>query len=142
MAMMGWCNHPPATFNSQPSTLNPHHSTLIPQPSTLSPQPSTLNPQPSTLNPQPSTLNHAEPIGAVGVRAGCRAAPLQPRAALYGGQTIRIPSGVASSISTSHEAHGCMFVELRNAGNLGNWRSTAAASRSAPWRSGHFPPRA
>ena len=32
--------------------------------------------------------------------------------------TTRIPSGVASPFSTSHEANGCMFVNLRNAGNL------------------------
>ena len=33
-------------------------------------------------------------------------------------RTTRIPTGVASPISTSHEANGCMFVKLRNAGNL------------------------
>ena len=35
-------------------------------------------------------------------------------------RTTRIPSGVASPISTSHEANGCMFVNLKNTSNLRN----------------------
>jgi len=36
-------------------------------------------------------------------------------------RTTRILSGVASPMSTSHEANGCMFHNLKNAGNLKHW---------------------
>ena len=33
-------------------------------------------------------------------------------------RTTRIPSGVASPVTANHAAKGCVFVNLRNAGNL------------------------
>ena len=33
-------------------------------------------------------------------------------------RTTRIPSGVASPVTTNHAAKGCVFVDLRNGGNL------------------------
>jgi len=37
-------------------------------------------------------------------------------------RATRIPSGVASPVTTKHAAKGSVFVNLRNAGNLKNWR--------------------
>ena len=51
-------------------------------------------------------------------------------------RTKRIPSGVASPVTTSHAAKGSVFVNLRNGGNLQEKMVTLLEKDEGP--SGHF----
>jgi len=44
-------------------------------------------------------------------------------------RTTRIPSGVASPVTTNHAAKGSVFVSLRNTGNLKHWRTSPLRGR-------------